>query len=152
MSRRSVVTGGGSAPGATLQAWGPIADARWKELLAIVEAEDAIQVSGSVNSSGDIRANSPVTASAAVPFSAKTGLKAEAPVPSSPKQRARDKLFGASEKKPVPPSAKTATSGSKLAEAGARKVHRRRPLLILFARHNQQEALGAYRALILAER
>lgn len=126
----------------TLQAWGPVADSRWKELLAIVEAEDQILLDVGPDC-GNLKSG----------IGSSVSWKVEAANISS-KGRGPVKDFG---KLSIASSdgagrAEQKVGLEKAEAAQIKKVHRRRPLLILFSHHNQPELLGAYRAIILAER
>ena len=152
MSKRNSVSGSNSTVGATLQAWGSVADSRWKELFAIAEAEDLAFASNFEKTGMDAR----LLSSADLPL--KKPASKGALLTSSPK-RGRDNFFsGGGEKVSNGKKGVTNTQdispidSGKSAAHSAKKVSRRRPLLILFAHHNLQEPLGAYRAMILAER
>lgn len=147
VSRRN--NGSATHGSSALQAWGPVADGRWKELLAIVEAEDILssELSTPVEKSGS-RSSSPVLLQS-------NSLKSRALKPSGSADNESSSMS--------PKRVRTATANDipealpgKAADSASltttKSIHRRRPLLILFPRHNQQDTLSAYRSMILAER
>ena len=158
VSRRNSGAGGSSVSLAAvrLQAWGPVADSRWKELLAIVEADDQSFLVTSKAPSPSLvdRSLSPVSATSRVLPPKNASESATSP----PKLSGRDKIFGNSSDKAgasrsgSSDSRKASATTGNVSSSTSKKPHRRRPLLILFAKHNQPEPLAAYRAIILAER
>jgi hypothetical protein len=131
------VLGGGAGPSGSatksevLLAWGPVADRRWKDLLAVAVAEDAIHAAlqGEVPS---------------IPVAAGGGGGGGSAVKAASQQAS-----------PLPPSAASSVNAAeqaKRSEEQKRTLKRRRPLLLYFPMHGQSHLLGAYRTLILAER
>lgn len=122
-----------------MQAWGSLADSKWKELLAIVEAEDLVFAPESDFSTVG---NSP------------TALPSNISLNKAHVKQMSDS--NAAARKSGTTKYSNGESTTKVTEVGVttshKKLHRRRPLLILFSHHNKPEPLGAYRAMILAER
>lgn len=111
-----------------LLAWGAVADKRWKDLLAVAVAEDAISATLRGEREGSITVG-------AVP--AGTTDKGPAKV---------------SAHTGTPPQQQSAAEQAKRLEQQKQSVRRRRPLLLYFPLHSQPHMLGGYRSIILAER
>jgi hypothetical protein len=111
-----------AAKSEVLLAWGAVADRRWRDLLAVAVAEDAIHAT----LQGDVTAGATSTGAGSGVASAGTALS------SSPSLSAAEQARRAEEQK--------------------RTLKRRRPLLLYFPLHSQAHLLGAYRSIILAER
>lgn len=119
-----------SSTSAALLAWGALADQRWKELLAVVEAEDEAQASTATDDP-----------------SLNTFSKGKQ------KDSASDNLKKGSSSSSSGHNAGVVASAIDGSGATAsKKIKKRRPLLIFFPFHNVPVLLGAYRSLILADR
>jgi hypothetical protein len=146
-SRRAGSTAG-AAPSVSsaLLAWGPPADQRWKELLAVVEAEDdaqaAISSEEAANKGESKSRDSGEKAAAAVPAGA----------PAKGAANTQELKITSSSGHSATVASDAVSGGTAASAAAAKKIKKRRPLLIFFPFHNQPELLGAYRAMLLADR
>lgn len=152
----SAAAGGTVGKTEVLLAWGPVADKRWKDLLAVAVAEDAIQAalqsevltvsSSSSGGGGGPAAQSASTVHATLP--PPPSLVSSLLSPLSPSAAAAVGAVGPGQGS----TTSTAEQQARHAEEQKRTLKRRRPLLLYFPMHSQPHLLGAYRTIILAER
>lgn len=145
-STKTMSTAATATKSEVLLAWGQVADRRWKDLLAVAVAEDAIQTA----LQSEVHSLSAISGSQTVPGgkAATTQATAQSPLASMPS------VFASLTSGTTAPASANATAAeqARRAEEQKRTLKRRRPLLLYFPLHSQPHLLGAYRTIILAER
>jgi hypothetical protein len=133
-----------AAPGKSevLLAWGPVADKRWRDLLAVAVAEDSIQAAlqSEVTTASAGAAKDSALQSMGMPSPLASAITSVLSLTSSTVTSAAASVSG------------TAAEQARRAEEQKRTLKRRRPLLLYFPLHGQSHLLGSYRTIILAER
>jgi hypothetical protein len=126
-----------------LLAWGPVADKRWRDLLAVAVAEDSIQAAlqSEVSTASAGAAKDSSLQSMGMPSPLASAITSVLSLTSSTVTAT-----------PTASSSGTAAEQARRAEEQKRTLKRRRPLLLYFPLHGQSHVLGSYRTIILAER